>query len=155
VALDVDDIRQLIIDSVGDVYPTTGDAPTDPDDGVIATNFDAWWELFASKDTVGPGLRMAYTRREAIRRVLAVGAQKWFDVADNLSGLSIRAGQVYKHYQDMLADTGDQIKAIEGSLTKGGAPTSAKMPNTLGPAPADRIGEYIDCYDVAYRARLG
>lgn len=151
-ALVEDDVKQAIIDSVGDVDPTTGDAPTDAEDGVIALSIDVWWEMFASKDTVGPGLRMAYVRREAIRRVLAVLAQKRFDVADNLSGLSIRAGQIYKHYQDMLTEANEEIKATEGSVTRGGSPAVGRLEPLFIPAPGDRVQEYIDNYTESYLA---
>lgn len=151
-ALVEDDVKQAIIDSVGDVDPTTGDSPTDAEDGVIALSIDTWWEMFASKDTVGPGLRTAYVRREAIRRVLAVLAQKRFDVADNLSGLSIRAGQIYKHYQDMLADVAQEIKTVEASVTRGGAPTVGRIEPVFIPVPGDRVQEYLDDYTESYLA---
>lgn len=153
-ALAVDDIWQAIIDSVGDVDPTTGDTPTDPDSGAISLGIETWWELYASKDLVGPGLRAAYTRRDAIRRVMAILAQRRFDVADNLSGLSIRAGQIYRHYQDMLDGSKDEIKALEASATGGGNPATGRITTTLVPAPADRVQQYVDTYSTAYKAAL-
>jgi len=120
VALSEDQIQELIIASIGDVMADTGDTPTVEGTGVLATLVPLLWEQYEAKDTVAPGLRELYVRRDSLRRVMAVLAQKRFDVADNLSGLSIRGSQIYQHYQAMYDCAQKEIAAAEKAANRGG-----------------------------------
>jgi hypothetical protein len=153
VALTTDDIFQIITETVGDVDPSTGD-PTTATTGVIARSIELWWDSYEAFSG-SPALRMALVRKQAIRRVMAVLAQKRFDVADNLSGLSIRANQVYQHYQEMYNCARDEVNYLVAVAAKTGTPTGQRNTTTLVPAPADRVGEYIDDYTTAYNALNG
>jgi hypothetical protein len=113
VAITEAQVLDAIRESVGDVDAATGDPPDPVTDGVIYQNIDTWWAMHEAKDLVASGLRAAYTRRDAIRRVMAVLVQKRFDTADNLSGLSIRGNQVYLHYQDMLLGANADVVFLE------------------------------------------
>jgi hypothetical protein len=150
VALTTDDIFQIITETVGDVDPTTGD-PTTATTGVIARSIELWWESYATF-AASPALRMALVRKQAIRRVMAVLAQKRFDVADNLSGLSIRGNQIYQHYQEMYNCARDEVNALVVVAARTGTPTGQQNTTTFIPAPADRVDEYITDYGTAYRA---
>lgn len=133
-ALDEDEIQEVIILSIGDVDPVTGDTPPSvPANGVLEQLVPVLWEKYEAKDTIAPGLRELYVRRDSLRRVLAIGAQKWFDTADNLSGLSIRGSQIYKHYQDMYDCAKMEIAAVEKAAAKSVAPAIGTMTTTFCP----------------------
>ncbi len=133
-ALTEEEILEVIILSIGDVNPVTGDSPpSPPSNGVLAQLVPVLWNKYQAKDGIAPGLRELYTRRDALRRVMAIGAQKWFDTADNLSGLSIRGSQIYKHYQDMYDCAKAEITAVEKAVAKSVAPAIGNMTTTYCP----------------------
>jgi hypothetical protein len=136
VPLTEEQVLEVIILEIGDVDPITGDSPPAvPASGVLEALVPVLWTKYYAKDGIAPGLRELYTRRDALRRVMAIGMQKWFDTADNLSGLSIRGSQIYKHYQDMYDCSKAEIKAVEEALGKSFAPAIGVMGRTYCPPP--------------------
>ena len=135
-ALTEEEVIQIIILTVGDVDPVTGDYPPQtPATGVLENLVPMLWAKYQAKDGIAAGLRELYVRRDAYRAVMAIGAQKWFDTADNLSGLSIRGSQIYKHYQDMYDCAKAEIEAVEKAVAKSVAPQIGYMGSTYGPPP--------------------
>lgn len=95
------EIKEQIIFEVGDVDPVTGDRPIDETEGLLFTRIDWLWDRWASQGQVAPGLRELFVKRSCIRMVMAVLAQKRFDVTDVLAGFGMKASQVYDHYSAM------------------------------------------------------
>jgi hypothetical protein len=106
------EIRQQIIDEIGDVEFDTGDTPADPSDGVVYQAMPLLWRKYAAKDRVAPGLRELYVKRAGIRMILGVLAQKRFDTADALAGATNKINQVWEHYQQMHEAIRDEIASI-------------------------------------------
>jgi hypothetical protein len=141
VALTEEEILEVIILSIGDVDPVTGDSPpVAPAVGVLESLVPMLWRKYEAKDTIAAGLRELYTRRDSLRRVMAIGMQKWFDTADNLSGLSIRGSQIYKHYQDMYDCSKAEITAVEAAIGKSVVPAIGTMETTYRNPPYNHGG---------------
>lgn len=115
------EIQQQIILEVGDVHPATGDPPSDPADGIIATRMHFLWDRYAPWDTVAIGLRELFVRQAAIRLVLGVLAPRRFDFTDSRAALSVRAHQLVESYQQMLADVTKQIEGTKKVAAASGA----------------------------------
>lgn len=108
-----DDIKEAILIEVGDVVRETGDAPASPQAGLLYNQIDSIWDRYAAKDQVAPGLRALYTKRDCLRIILGVLAQKRFDSADVLAGMTFKVGQIWTHYQDLLTCCKDEIASVE------------------------------------------
>jgi hypothetical protein len=119
VALTADDIQEQIILEVGDVDPASGDPPARPEDGVLARRMDVLWRRFAAKGPLAPGLRELYVKRACVRLVLGILAQRRFDAADTIEGLSLKANQIYEHYLEMQRTVQAEIEATEGQFATG------------------------------------
>lgn len=133
-----DDLKDLIIAEIGDLDPATLGAPS-PGTGLLEANIDAIWDRYAAKDQVAPGLRAAYTRRDCIRLVRGAFSRRAFDVSDVLAGLTMKAGQIWAHLQDMHQSALDEIAALErkyaGSATIAGGPILRRAPITPAAPP--------------------
>lgn len=131
-----EEVIEVIILTIGDVDPLTGDhPPVAPAVGVLERLVPMLWAKYWAKDGTAAGLRELYVRRDGLRAVMAVGAQKWFDTADNLSGLSIRGSQIYKHYQDMYDCAKAEITAVEKAVSRSVVPAIGTMTTTYCPPP--------------------
>lgn len=64
--------QALIIATVGDVDPSTGEPPTAPSTGILAVNMPVLWDSYAAQETVAPGLQRLMAERHAYRLVLNV-----------------------------------------------------------------------------------
>ena len=119
-ALTADDIKQMIQDEVGDIT-RLGRVPTVPTDGLIYQRIDDLWIKHAAKDQIAPGLRELYTKRDCLRIILGVLAPRRFDTSDVLAGLTIKAGQIWTHYQELLECCKTEIASVESKHGGSGA----------------------------------
>lgn len=125
--VDAQGVRDEIVLEVGDVDPVTGDTPTDPADGVLYNRVDWLWDRFAAKDRIAPGLREMYVKRSCLRIILAVLAQKRFDVTDVLAGFGMKANQVWDHYNSLYECVKAEIEVAERKYGASVTPVGSRL----------------------------
>jgi hypothetical protein len=138
VAITAIEIRNQITLEIGDIDPLTSDPPALPVDGLIYQRIDFLWRRYASKDAIAPGLRELYTKRAAIRMILAVMVQRRFDVSDVLTGFGMKANQIWEHYQEMHACVKAEIEATEAKFAVSVTPAGGRLKTRAPVTPRHR-----------------
>jgi hypothetical protein len=111
-----DQIKQLIIDTVGDVDARGNPYPDPADTGIIASNIDVIWE---SHSGIPSSLRKLLSKRDAIELVLARVINK---VDTKNDTLSVEHSQRTRALQRKLDTTiADIAKQVAGAALVSGA----------------------------------
>jgi hypothetical protein len=109
VSLTESQAQALIIATVGDVDPATGQPPAVPNNGILYANMAVIWDSYAAMDTVYPGLQRLSAERHAYLMVLGV-LRRQYDLKAGSASLS-RSQQV-KAIVDALGLVENQIAVM-------------------------------------------
>jgi hypothetical protein len=101
--------QALIIATVGDVDPATGDPPAVASSGVLYANMPVIWDSYAAQDSVYPGLQRLMAERHAYRMVLGV-IRRFVDV--KAGSASVALSQQAKAIVETLVTLDAQIDVI-------------------------------------------
>ncbi len=125
-ALSDDDVKELIINQVGDVT-TTGAPTTSTSEGVIAVNIDNLWDFYGA---VPSRLKYLYVRRDAIELVLARVAPK---VNTQIGNLQLSRSQHARALGQMRDALLKRITAVERSIRAASAVGAIGVITTVTP----------------------
>lgn len=132
-AVDEAQAKALIIATVGDVDPATGQPPTVPGSGILAVNIDVLWDSYAAMETVATGLQRLMVERHAYRLVLGV-IRRQVDL--KAGSASLARSQQAKAILEALATLDQQILALQQSYS-GGVAASGAILRTAPVMPCD------------------
>lgn len=106
----------MVIGRVGDIDPDTLD-PTRLSSGLLATQIDLFWEMYADKDFWGPRLRELYTQLECIDAKLAAWSV-FVDFQDGATSANIRQSQKIATLTTMRTNVQARITQLEALYAK-------------------------------------
>jgi len=109
-------VKSVVIGRVGDIDPTTLD-PTTLNTGLLATQVDLWWEMYADKDLIGPRLRELYTQLECIDAKKAA-LMHLVDFQEGTTGLNVKQSQKIAALDSMRTNLKAKIDGLEKLYAK-------------------------------------